>query len=326
MSDSGKKEHRGVQSGGKKPETRSSALSKSTPSAPREKRISSVDQDETSDIENVKSVLESIQETLKNIVTKDDIRDIVKSVVAEFKDEIKKEIQQELKSAIKEDILKEVKMEVSEELEKQKQQHNGEVSKVRQQLADKVDGLVMDNETNMDNIGKVKNWLSRLDNQMKEINRLANTAISMGNFNQQYSQKNNVKILNWPEHQGQKLKEEFCKIVEEKTGVVLDQRDVLAIHRIPSSNKRHPRPVIVKFLSNDIRKAVITKREKLKSTFTMVDHLTNMNAQLLKRLRAEEREHVIDSAWYFNGYIFAMDKSGKRHKLDVSDDIDKKIH
>jgi hypothetical protein len=112
--------------------------------------------------------------------------------------------------------------------------------------------------------------------------------------------------------------------VNEKTGVVLDQRDILAIHRIPSSNRNHPRPVIVKFLTCEIRKAVITKREKMKTCFTMVDHITNMNAQLLKRLRAEEKAHVIDSAWYFNGYIFAMDKSGNRHKLDVTDDIDQK--
>jgi SMC interacting uncharacterized protein involved in chromosome segregation len=103
-------------------------------------------------------------------------------VVAEFKDEIKKEIHEELKSRIKQDILNEVKIEVEEELEKQKQQHNDEVSKVRQLLADKVDGLVMDNETNMDNIGKLKTWFTKLEKQIKDTNRLANTAISMGNL------------------------------------------------------------------------------------------------------------------------------------------------
>ena len=184
----------------------------------------------------------------------------------------------------------------------------------------------MDNETNMDNIGKLKTWFTKLETQIRETNRLANTAVSMGNFNQQYSQKNNIKILNWPEHQGQNLKEEFCTLVNEKTGVALDQRDILAIHRIPSSNKNHSRPVIVKFLTSEIRKAVITKREKMKTSFNMVDHITNMNAQLLKRLRAEEKAHMIDSAWYFNGYIFAMDKSGNRHKVDVTDDIDQLFH
>jgi hypothetical protein len=83
--------------------------------------------------------------------------------------------------------------------------------------------------------------------------------------------------------------------VNEKTAIVLDQRDILAIHRIPSSNKNHPRPVIVEFLTSETRKAVITKREKMKSSFTMVDHITNMNAKLLKKLKAEEKAHMIDS-------------------------------
>lgn len=57
----------------------------------------------------------------------------------------------------------------------------------------------------------------------------------------------------------------------------------------------------------------------------MVDHITNMNAKLLQKLRSEEREHMVDSAWFFNGHVFALDKTGKRHKMDVLDDIDRKL-
>jgi hypothetical protein len=52
-----------------------------------------------------------------------------------------------------------------------------------------VDGLVMDTVTNMDDIGKMKTWLTKLDNHIKETNILANTAISMENFKKQYSHK-----------------------------------------------------------------------------------------------------------------------------------------
>jgi hypothetical protein len=293
----------------------------STKPSQKHRRVSSTGEGENPETEDVRSALQSIQETLKTIVSKDDIRDIVKSVVEELKEEIK----QELKTTIKEEIARDLRTEIGEELKSQKEQHNSEVAKIRKQISDKVDGLVMDNETNRDNIGKLKNWMSKVENQMKEINNLAKTAISMANFNHQYSQKNNIKILNWPECQGQKLKDELCSIVEEKAGVKIDQKDILAIHRIPTSSKTHPRPVIVKFQSSDVRRAVITKRDKLRGTFTMVDHLTSMNAELLRKLRAEEREHMIDSAWYYNGHIFAMDKRGKRHKLDVIDDIDKKM-
>jgi hypothetical protein len=53
--------------------------------AQKQRRISPAG-DDTSHIENVKTVLEYIQETLKNIVTKDDIS---KNIVAKFKDEIR---------------------------------------------------------------------------------------------------------------------------------------------------------------------------------------------------------------------------------------------
>jgi hypothetical protein len=52
-----------------------------------------------------------------------------------------------------------------------------------------------------DNIGKLKTWLTKLEKQIEETNRLANnTGFSMGNFNQ----KNDIKILDWPENQDQK--------------------------------------------------------------------------------------------------------------------------
>ena len=107
----------------------------------------------------------------------------------------------------------------------------------------------------------------------------------------------------------------------EKAGVNLDGRDILAIHRILAINKNHPRPVIVKFISSEVRRSAITKREKLKDNFTMVDHINHMNTQLLRKLRSEAREQFVKRAWYFNGHIFVLDKRGKRHKMEVTDDF-----
>ena len=71
-------------------------------------------------------------------------------------------------------------------------------------------------------------------------------------------------------------------------------------------------------------KKLVTK-EDIKDLVRSVDHITQMNAQLLRKLRSEEREHLVESAWYFNGHIFVLDKRGKRHKMEVTDDIDKKV-
>ena len=55
----------------------------------------------------------------------------------------------------------------------------------------------------------------------------------------------------------------------------------------------------VKIVSSEVRRAVITKRETLKDNFTVTDHITNMNAQLLKKLRYDERELLVESAWEY---------------------------
>ncbi|KAK3100442.1 hypothetical protein FSP39_020031 [Pinctada imbricata] len=77
----------------------------------------------------------------------------------------------------------------------------------------------------------------------------------MANFNEQYSRKNNVKILNWKEPEktprrtdnanekakGENLLQELIKILKEKVKVSVEPQEILAIHRIPGK-KRPPPP------------------------------------------------------------------------------------
>jgi hypothetical protein len=88
-----------------------------------------------------------------------------------------------------------MKEDVREEPTKQKKEHTSEISKMLQQISDKVDAVVMDDETNNGNIANLKKQISSFEKQLKNISCPANRAISMGNFNQQYSQKTNIKIL-----------------------------------------------------------------------------------------------------------------------------------
>ena len=74
-----------------------------------------------------------------------------------------------------------------------------------------------------------------------------------------------------------------------------------------------------------MRIAFITTREKPKDNFTIIDHITHMNAQLLTKLRSEKTDHLVESPCYLNGKIFVLSKQVKRHKIDVTDNIDKKL-
>ena len=54
----------------------------------------------------------------------------------------------------------------------------------------------------------------------------------------------------------------------------------------------------------------------------MFDHITQQNSQLIRQLNKDQR---IQSAWYFNGKIFAVDHEGVRHKFDILDSVDRKL-
>ena len=74
--------------------------------------------------------------------------------------------------------------------------------------------------------------------------------------------------------------------------------DILAIYRILTGSKNgKPRPVIAKFKDTDTKIKIIRNRsnEIVKKHSIMFDHITPMNAQLLRDLKGNKR---IDSAWY----------------------------
>lgn len=54
----------------------------------------------------------------------------------------------------------------------------------------------------------------------------------------------------------------------------------------------------------------------------MHDHLTPLNAKLIRDLKDDSRIHP---TWYYNGKVFALDNEGNRHKFDILDDITEKL-
>lgn len=82
--------------------------------------------------------------------------------------------------------------------------------------------------------------------------------------------------------------------------------------------------MIAKFRDTETKVKVIKNRsqDKLKKHFIMFDHLTPMNAKLMRDLKDDPRIH---SAWHFNGKVFALDNDGKRHKFDILDNVSEKL-
>ena len=304
----------------------------STKPASKKQRTSSSGESESLISEELKAIHEnlvSIKECMKDMVRKSDVQEIVNKAVAEtvtqMKNEIKKEIKAEMKEEIKEEMKGEMKesivLELKTDIEKEIAEYKNERDTRVEDANEKADGLNLDIDTLREKIVQQKGELSTMKTKVADCERYLTKALRMSNFNQQYSQKNNIKIMNWREKRNENLRSELCDVMKKRANLTVDPKDILAIHRIPGGTKG-ARPVIAKFISSESRNEVIKKRQAVKDTFMMYDHVTQMNADLIKDLKENEKVH---SAWYYNGRVFALDNQGQRHTFDIFDNIKDKL-
>ncbi|KAK3105555.1 hypothetical protein FSP39_000343 [Pinctada imbricata] len=294
--------------------------------ASKKHRVSSSDMSTDSDIaDEIRSIHSDLDEIMKNMVTKSALEEIVKKTVkdtilvlkGEINAEIMSEISEEIKAEMKENLVQEVKEEFLENLDSTKK----EMLDKSALNSEKIDGINLDINSVRETMSSQAAELRQMKKDLTLCYSEARKALNLANHNHQYSQKNNIKIVGWKEARDERLRPEFCKILNEKTDVNVDPSDILAIHRVPSKVPG-PKPVIVKFINSEIKTAVIRKRKTLKSVFSMHDHITPMNAKLIGDLHENPRVH---SAWYFNCKVYALDTNGDRHTFECTDNIDLKL-
>jgi hypothetical protein len=270
---------------------------------------------------DLSAIYKSLEEIKQGMVSKSDIGEVVRRILSELKSDFVNEI----KMAVKDEIKKELKNEIKSEFEKSTQKNIDEsLRRVNIDNIERFDALNMDVTDVRETIAREKRELQKLSDELKTAARNARQAISMANYNQQYSQKCNIKILGWREHTKENLREEFCNILKQRIqDLHVNPADILAIHRIPDNRSGGPRPVIVRMISPEAKTNIIRHRQvMMKKDFTMVDHITQQNAKLIQKLKEHPNVH---SAWYFNSKVFALDRKDCRHTFDIFDDINKKL-
>ena len=309
-----------VSGGNKKKMVQLSLVPNKRPGKKRKKRLSSNGQNGT-ELSDINSELKQIHDSIKQLVKKDEMKELVRSTVKEVIEEMKPKIKQEIENQLKKEMKESIEQEITEVKDEIKRVDLETFTKVGV-VDDKCEGLLMDLETMRENMSKQAKTLRDMQLALRATMENANTALKLANHNQQYSQKNNIKVLNWKEKQGETsdtLKKDFIAELK-KVEVTVKDDDILAIHRVPGK-KKGPKPVIIKFLRNEKRLSVIRKRQDVEA-FLMIDHVTERNLSLINKLRENEDLH---SVWYFNCNIHAIDVLGKRHKFDVGDDNSTKL-
>ena len=234
--------------------------------------------------------LEDIVEEMKLIMKKDDMIDLIKETVKSTINELTENI--EFTIALK-------------------------VEEKTKDLEDRVRHLERENTS-------LSNQLAETNARMKDIKDTdirSNVALQEANYNEQYSRKNNIKIMGIQEKEAeteQELTETVSSLFDAKN-IQVSPSKIVAIHRIPGRADQ-PKPILVKLANNNEKTKIMKNRKEFKEAGNrLVDDVTKMNVDLIKCISEHE---AVDQAWYFNRSVYGKTKAGKRYKFDLFDKVE----
>ncbi|CAC5385542.1 unnamed protein product [Mytilus coruscus] len=126
-------------------------------------------------------------------------------------------------------------------------------------LKEQMDSLMIDNENLRERMNKKDKTIESLEEQVSDTNNRAIEAIKLGNYNEQYSRKRNIRMLNYPESPNEVGRDGFVNTVKKELKVDIKPVDVQEIHRIPGK-EGHTKPVIVEVRNTDLKIKIMRQR------------------------------------------------------------------
>ena len=256
-------------------------------------------------LETIREDLAEIKNDLKKTVTEDKLETLVSTI-------IKKLLQQNNKEREKL---------INAEVEKRCKQIEEKYDKKLEMMSRNIEILEKKTDSLTQKLHECKTGIRNQEQSLAEIQEASVEALRRSNKNEQYSRKYNFKIMGLKETQKENTWEKVKTFIKENAGVVIEDREIIAAHRIPGEQGKS-RPILVKLVNTDVKSKVMRKRSEVKNKgYRLVDDVTKANVELIKRLSQLD---AVQSAWYFNGAVYG--KIGdRRMKFDITDDIEKKV-
>ena len=258
------------------------------------------------DLSNLQGDLEFIKDSLENVVKKPDLDNALNDIV-------KKSDLETIVTTIVNKLVDNMKQEIDQKLFEMTSKQTAAIEQ-----------LTRENEDLRELIANQRKQISDLEIRVVDNELRSKEALQMSNYNQQYSRKFNIKVMNYPEKKDENLREIFVKdIVKEKLGVEILESQIQAIHRIPGKEGER-KPVLVKLVNSEVKHGIMRCKKNLpdKTEFKLVDDVTKTNMALITCLRNSDK---LESVWYFNCGVYGKTKSGRRIKFDIFDDINAKV-
>ena len=250
--------------------TEQSIESIETPAKYYKRTISEVSDasEESFDHSSLQKDLTEIKDCLGKMATKEDIKGIVK--MSELEEIITKTVEKSIQ-------------ELQSRMEKEfKEQLNSKTSKLQEQM----DSLTLENEHQREIISKQRQEITQMKTHAKENDQLIHEAIRGNNYNEQYSRKSNIKMINFPEEKNENLREKFIELSKKELRVEITNEDIMAIHRLPANKQQNHRPVIIKMKNYETKTNIMRQRKNTKGQVRLLDDITKRNATLLFNIRS----------------------------------------
>ena len=252
-----------------------------------------------------------IQQTrgeFKNIMNKEEMKTFIKNTIHNMSTTIQNKVEEGLWKKMDKKIDNALEDTLDEKIERKVNEKLAEVN-------DRLDSMTCENV-------KLREEVDDLKKKLRQSNDIAKTAAQKANTNEQYSRKNNVKIMGVVEEENETeemLTLKVQHILRTRADVILPDNKIMALHRIPGRTGM-PKPVLIKLMNNNEKTKVMKKRREMKHAgYRLVDDVTQKNTKLINRLTLHKD---IESAWYFNGSVYGKSKTGKRYKFELYSDID----
>ena len=167
--------------------------------------------------------------------------------------------------------------------------------------------------------------LSEINKKIESLEKqLMETRITL-NHAEQHSRRWAVRIHGLPppsNPQQENAKRVSSQFFQDKLGLNIPVVEIDCAHRV-GNVRNDQQSMIVKVFKRDYIDAIIKHRNKLKNTpYVIHEDATLENRRLLNRLK---NHSDIERAWLLRGTVWAISNAGKKFKVDLFDDVAKKI-
>jgi hypothetical protein len=259
------------------------------------------------DMIGIQSDLSEIKQSLRGTVTKSDLKGAMDNLVQQ-KDlkVLVTDIVQKLLTNFEEKITKKIEHVIWERTGK---------------LQDQLDSLMIENENIRERIRAKDKIIESLEERVQDNTNRSIEALKLANYNEQYSRKHNIRMVNFPEKKGEILRDEFVNLVKTELKVEIQPSDVQAIHRIPGKDG-FQKPVIVKVRNTDVKIQIMRQKKNLTKDVKFHDDITQRNLGLMARLKNTEK---FENVWFYNCNVYAKPEGKSRIRYDLFDNIDEKL-